>query len=50
MSTKFILLKKFLKSIINNKPIENSKDAKPRIKKLVDNNVNSSIAAPKIST
>jgi hypothetical protein len=36
--------------MINNKPIENSKEASPSIKKLVDNKVNSSIETPKTKT
>jgi len=50
MSTILILLKKFLKSIISSKPIENSKEASPNIKKLVDNKVKSSVETPKTKT
>lgn len=48
ISAKFILLKKFLNNIINISPTENSKDARPKIKKLVDNIVNSSLLVPNI--
>ena len=45
-----MLLIKFLKSIINSNPMENSNEARPKIRKLVDNNVNSSVDTPNTKT